>query len=441
MSNAMAIASVTAVLKNMLDNGVIDDQVTSTVGSVTVSALAPDLVPVDSNAASRLNLFMYLATPNAAWRNVGLPSRDAAGERRTNPPLALDLHYFLTAYAARDLHAEILLGFGMQVLHETPVLSRQGIRRALGVPNLVDDPLNALPPALEMLSTSGLAEQVEAIKIVPDTLGPDEMSKLWAGFQSHYRPTAFYHASVTLIEAERPTRAPLPVRARKLFVVPFREPVIERVLAQPQESPATAPRADVPILARDLLAIRGRQLKGPRVSVRIGGLPAPDPLSVEDAQVIVPLLGDIEAGVRSVQVVHEQLLGEPPVPHAGVASNLLAFVLHPEIVSPPSLVAADLVRVRVEPPIGERQRVVLLLNERLVIPSPPVGPIPVPRAYSFVATRPPAGSPSAPVSQIDVRIAGVAAGTYLVRVQVDGADSPLGTDESGAFDSPSLVIP
>jgi hypothetical protein len=131
VSSALAIASVTAVMKNLLDNGVINDDVATSVGTVTVSALAPDLVPVDNNAASRLNLFLYQVTPNPGWRNAGLPSRSGAGDRLSNPPLALDLHYFLTAYASRDLHAEILLGYGMQILHETPVLARQGIRRAL----------------------------------------------------------------------------------------------------------------------------------------------------------------------------------------------------------------------------------------------------------------------------------------------------------------------
>ena len=91
MSTALAIASVTAVLKNLLDNGIIDDQVVATtVGNVRVSTLAPDLISLDSNAPSRLNLFLYQVTPNSGWRNVGLPSRNGNGDRLTNAPLALD---------------------------------------------------------------------------------------------------------------------------------------------------------------------------------------------------------------------------------------------------------------------------------------------------------------------------------------------------------------
>src|SRR6266404_9156228 len=110
MSNALAIASVTAVLKDLLNNGLIDHDITSAVGNVTVSALSPDRIDTTSlNQQSQLNLFLYQVTPNAGWRNVGLPSRNANGDRTSNQPLALNLHYLLTAYGALEYHSEILL--------------------------------------------------------------------------------------------------------------------------------------------------------------------------------------------------------------------------------------------------------------------------------------------------------------------------------------------
>ena len=133
MGNALAIAAVTAVLKDLLNNGLIDHNVTGAVGgNVTVSALPPDRVfAPGTQEGNQLNLFLYQVAPNIGWRNVGLPSRDERGERLSNPPLALDLHYLLTAYGAEDLHAELLLGYAMQLLHETPVLTRKSIRTAL----------------------------------------------------------------------------------------------------------------------------------------------------------------------------------------------------------------------------------------------------------------------------------------------------------------------
>ncbi len=124
MSTALAIAGVTAVLRDLLNDGLINHNISGLLGSsVTVSVQAPDRVVTGSTPeASQLNLFMYMVTPNFGWRNEGLPGRDGSGRTRlTNPPLALDLHYLLSAYSGADLHAEILLGYAMQLLHETPV--------------------------------------------------------------------------------------------------------------------------------------------------------------------------------------------------------------------------------------------------------------------------------------------------------------------------------
>ena len=131
MSNALALAGVTAVIKDLLDSGLIDHQVHDKMGvGVTVSALAPDSIQVANDAPPRLNLFLHQVTPNAAWRNSGFPTHNAAGQRVSNAPLALDLHYLLTAYGSADLQAEVLLGYAMQLLHETPVLARQALKRS-----------------------------------------------------------------------------------------------------------------------------------------------------------------------------------------------------------------------------------------------------------------------------------------------------------------------
>ena len=104
------------------------------------------------------------------------------------------------------------------------------------------------------LFTSELAEQVEQIKIVPQSLSTEEVSRMWAAFQAKYRPTAVYQASVVLIESRRSTRSALPVRARNVYVVPFSQPVIERVLSQRQAGDPIVPE-DQPILAGHNLVI------------------------------------------------------------------------------------------------------------------------------------------------------------------------------------------
>jgi hypothetical protein len=204
MSTALAIAGVSAVLRDLLNDGLIQHNAVGVLGSsVTVSVGPPDrVVPADGSEASQLNLFLYQVTPNAAWRNEGLPARDNTGRQRlANAPLALDLHYLVSAYSGADLHGEILLGYAMQLLHETPVLSRQAIRRAL-TPS--PDVGSQLPPALRALAASGLDSQLEQIRITPVSLNTEELSKQWTATQSHLRPTAAYMASVVLIEAAEP---------------------------------------------------------------------------------------------------------------------------------------------------------------------------------------------------------------------------------------------
>jgi hypothetical protein len=214
MSSALAIASVTAVLRDLLHNGLIDQDVSANIGGdVKVTALPPDRITTGDHEQSQINLFLYQVTPNAGWRNFGLPSRDGRGESIAAPPLALDLHYLLSAYGAQDFHAEILLGYAMQLLHETPVLGRDAIRTALGATTLVDA-TDGLPATLAALSTSALADQVEQIKIAPQTLNTEETSKLWTALQARYRAAAAYHVSVVLIDSRQRVRAALPVLRR-----------------------------------------------------------------------------------------------------------------------------------------------------------------------------------------------------------------------------------
>lgn len=210
MSSPLAIGAVSAVLRNLLDNGIVEQVALGT--TVNVTAMAPDTIKLDApEDPPQLNIFLHQVTPNSGWRNRELPSRSSNGDRQTNPPLALDLHYIITAYGRTDFQAEILLGYAMHLLHERPMLDRPAIRRALD-PSPLD--ISMLPPAFQALAASDLADQVETIKITPAPMPVEEMSKLWAAIQSHYRPSAAYDVSVVLIDAKKPARNPLPVLSR-----------------------------------------------------------------------------------------------------------------------------------------------------------------------------------------------------------------------------------
>ena len=211
MSGALAVAAVTAALKDLLNDGLLNHDL-SMVGTFTVTASPPDRITVGNTEPNQLNLFLYQVTANLGWRNVDLPARDSQGNRLSNPPLALDLHYMLSAYGSQDFNAEILLGYAMQLLHENPVLTRDQIRTSLGAPAPVGGSI--LPPAFGTLAATDLADQVELIKISPVFLSTEDLSKMWTAMQARYRPTMAYLGSVVLIQATDSVQAAPPVLKR-----------------------------------------------------------------------------------------------------------------------------------------------------------------------------------------------------------------------------------
>ncbi|QSJ19370.1 DUF4255 domain-containing protein [Nostoc sp. UHCC 0702] len=426
MSNALAIAATTAVLKNVLTAAVVRANL-SILGDPNVSTVAPDRVPMGELETSRLNIFMYHATPNTGLRNVGLPAYDSQGRRISNPPLAIDLHYLLSAYGKPDFAPDILLGVGMQILFEIPVLTRDAIRRVF------TPPINgSLSPELQKLATSGIAEQVEAIKITPHTLNSEEIFKLWSAFQIAYRPTAAYQVSVILIESRQSVTEALPVRQPKVYVLPFRQPTIEEVIPQILTYAANAK-----------ITLQGRNLLAENTIIRFGagGEQAPDAENYTDTQLQVNLPSSLQAGVNTVQVIQQLNIGEPTL-HEGFASNVAAFSLRPTLqktVTPGGevydiTVTQNAIIVKLNPLVGKAQQVVLLLNEF----NPPTNRAAL--AYNFKASFRDLPDQPATTDTINITIQGVQPGNYLLRVRVDGAESLLDLDANNRPIAPQVSI-
>ena len=95
-----------------------------------MTAIAPDLIDLDRPhraAAAQPVPVPGHPQPRLAQRRPA--ARNSGGDRLTNPPLALDLHYLLTAYGKTDMQADILLGYAMYLMHQRPWLDRATIRR------------------------------------------------------------------------------------------------------------------------------------------------------------------------------------------------------------------------------------------------------------------------------------------------------------------------
>jgi Pvc16 N-terminal domain len=448
MSSPLAIGAVSAVLRNLLDNGMIEASA-AIGGTVAITAVAPDTIDLDSNDdPPRLNLFLHRVTHNQGWSNAGLPSRSGvSGERLTNAPLALDLHYMLTAYGRADFHAEILLGYAMQLLHERPVLDRAAIRRALD-PSPID--LSLFPPALQALAASDLADQVELIKITPAPMSSDDMSRLWSAIQSHYRPSSTYQVSVVLIEGVKPAASPLPVlsrgrvdpatgRDRGVVVNPDLLPPLPTLFSAATLSPQTGARLnDVVVLTGVRLAGAGHVV---RLAHRLFSQPvqlAPLSVGIDGASLQFRLPNDaaaqstLAAGLISVSVRFTPS-GEPglretnaiPLPLApspvivADAGLGLPAAAAARTAAPPRVTVTMAARPRVRP----EQRATLVLDGTESTARPRAAAAD-PLVFDF---------PGA-----------LAAGPHWVRLRVDGTDSIL-LDRSGpapAFDnSQKITVP
>jgi hypothetical protein len=416
MSSEMAIAAVTATLRNLLVQGIPD------LPNQLVTTRPPDRARTGSANPDQLNLFLYQTTWNAAWRNSDFP-KPAASAGTGQPPLALNLHYLITAFGQGDddTRSHQWLGAAMRVLHDHPLLGAGEVRDAL--------------------ADNDLYAQVERVRITPELLSLEEMSKLWTTFQTQYRISAAYRADVVLIESKRPGRSALPVLTRGesdrgVDTVPgVSLPIIESV---------RLPNGQGSAHLGDELAITGRNLEGlagvsfrpvnPRLAP--AGIPpaltlAPPAAKTENGEVRVTLPDDPPAraawiaGIHSVAVVVDRGARQ-------WSSNELPVAIAPRIeaIAPGNPVARDgngdvtltltcspALRLSqgIPPHMEFIQSVMLLLgNARQVSPQPP------PDAPAQPA-QPPEG-----VDTVTFRfnVKSAETGEYLVRLRVDGVDLP-----------------
>lgn len=424
MSTALAIAGVTAVLRDMLNDGLINHNISAAVGStVSVTALSPDrIATAPGSESSQINLFMHQVTPNPGWRNEDLPSRDASGSQRlSNPPLALDLHYLVSAYGAEDLHTDILLGYAMQLLHENPVLSRGAINTALSPsPNVGA----VLPPALRALADCGLADQVEHIRITPSSMNTEEMSRLWSALQAHYRPSAAYHVSVVLIESTKVARAPLPVLTRGPVIKP--DPLddstwYERgVVVQPNLLPPLPtineilPPGKQPVARLgETIDLRGYHLDGTNREVVLSNerfavaeaLAASNASAADLMQFIIPAARAVDFPVGVYQVT-ARLVRQGEVDAR--ESNRMAMVVAPHILGLPLNIVRDAAgsasfAINFQPQLRAGQAVSLFIDQQEIAP----------QAFA------------APTATLNFVIANAPVGNHLARLRIDGIDSPI----------------
>ena len=430
MSTALAFAGVTALLQDMLANRLAEDPVAAAVGSVTISALPPDRVALgETSDPTQVNVFLHQVTPNQGWSNLGQPTRGGSGDRLSSPPLALDLHYLITAYAAQALRTEILLARIAQTFHEVPVPTRAAITQALAP----SAPPAGFPPGL---AATGLADQFEHLRITPEAMSNEELSKLWSALQARYRPTLAYRVTTVLIDSDLGARQALPALRPATRASGQPRPVILAV--EPEDGPLAS------VVPGSRVVIRGTALVAPQMRLLVGDADLTASIAEQRPDRLVVALpdpGPLPAGALPVSIRHQAMLGSPPTLRDAQLSNRGILVLQPAVTAvfaQSAEVIEDGVTLRdgtltltVAPEVGRSQRVGVVLNA-----TDGSG-----LAYSFRAPDGNGMPPAAPASAtVPVPVRRVAAGTYLLRVQVDAADSPLEVATDGTFNGPTVTL-
>ena len=402
MSTALAVAGVSAVLRSLLDSWLSEQNAAAALGggNPDVTAVAPDTIELTGpNAGPRLNLFLHHVTPNSGWSNVDLPSADGSGQRTASPPLGLDLHYLLTAYGPAELQAEVLLGLGMQRLHLMPVLGRADIEARL-------------PAALR---GSALGRQVELIKIAPEPIATEELSKLWTALQAHYRPSAGYVVSVVLIQAVEPTVVAPPVlsrgpvdplsgRERGIVSQPSLEPGLPLLVsaAGPDGQPAAGLGQNV--------SLAGANLRGSGRAVvlesRLLGVAREIPAALATPDDVIRFTLPNAPAQLPVGTYTVRARLTPPGAGGPIDTNELPFALLPQIVAATSPVAPNgqgvaTISLTVKPQVRPFQQAALLLGGQAV----------------------PAEAHPAATANLIFRVPNAVAGAYLAALRVDGVES------------------
>jgi hypothetical protein len=321
MSNAFAIAAVTATLQNLLTKPIQDF-----VSGSIVTVLPPDKVTA-SDERNQINIFLYRVSYDAALANMTMEGNRLRPFDAGLPPVPLVLHYMVSAYSDDAPNSDVtrhkLLGKAMSVLHDHPLLGSEELKTILDQ---------------DMVLVSDIDQQIERVRITRDMLSIDDMSKLWTTFQTAYRISAAYQVSAVLIESTLPARSPLPVLTRGKddkgieshpdLMPPF--PTLTEIVP-PKKQPS--------LRLGETLSLKGFHLDGSEVSARFKHPKQTEPIFVDadestalEAKVTIPA-DDPEnwpAGIYTVS-----LFVKPADDASAKAreTNELAVAISPEIVA------------------------------------------------------------------------------------------------------------
>src|SRR5215218_6391140 len=321
MSDYRAIQGVSSSMKNLLETFMFLNRPDVPSGDRVAITLG---LPDQKEDGKRLNLFLYHVQECPQLKNQDLPGAAHPAEYG-RPPLTLDLHYLLTAYAESDegdqVEAHQVLGDAMRVLHDHAYL--------LG---------DILDPSLD--------GAVERAKVTLEPLTVEDVTKIYVALSTPYRLSVGYKVTIVQIQSrlQRSAAALIaesPSGGARIVVAPIRRPRVEDVYVIRQGDATNRERVAYGRIG-DRLVLKGHNLTGD-LRLLLNDVDVTASILSKSASRLESAIPDnaaLQPGPISVRLAAEVLLGDPPVPHRGAASNLSAFVLIPHVtgmvVTPPA---------------------------------------------------------------------------------------------------------
>lgn len=354
-----------------------------------------------------VNLYLFRTTRNGFVSNNDLPTRGALGGARNSPVLKLDLDYMITFFGDDSrLDPQRLLGLVAGGLNAEPYVPRDMLRSAIATTPWLNGGDQELPR--------------EEIVVTPLNMAPDAMARLWSEFVNvPYQLTQLYTATPIAIEYKLQVEPVLPVRRIGLRAIPSRSIVITNVVN------ATDP--DLPIIGGDAMAVRIPDPAQPGLAVLLNGVRAEGVTSGFDAQgyaaLLVPLTGTQPAPLATGGLTVKVVKYGPGGTSIEAESPAFAANIVPGLSAPPA-VSTD----------GKQLDLALAL--------------PVPAQASAVALLYGRGAKSTSyklaclprteaATALAAPLANVAAGAYLVSIEIDGVASLLDWKE-GQYTGPLI---
>jgi Pvc16 N-terminal domain len=440
MSNHLAIATVTATLARIIQTGI-----QSATGS------APKVTMLQPSAGSAIpetgvNVYLYQVTPNTSYINSDLTHRRPKGDLIRRAQIGVDLSYMLTVYGDEQrMEAQIFMSAILRTLVDYPFLTSSMFQET------IDD------PQYDFLYGSTLPEQNERVRLTPLALNSSEAFQIWSQLpQAKSTLAILYQATVVLIEGNAMGDVPMPVSERRTYVGQ-NQPYIDR-LAQDGKDP----RAAITLLSK--LSIFGRNFDSADTKVRIGQTIV-TPQAINNNQLTLNLKElqgvNLQVGVQSLQVLHSPPNRPAPndrkgEPDFAIESNAIAFILCPSIKGEAQVVNRPPsggwlggvfqssnrdprngeIILKVDNIVTPSQRALITMNRLLTSETKD-------NLISFIFS---ATDRQTDTNELTFPFERLQPGEYLIRVQIDGADSELLVDTRpnsptlGQFVGPKVII-